>query len=82
MLQALSPADLLIRFDIMSIVGDVRRKACLSQKISRRLSREVSINAEQEQRIRTPEAEERATHCKRRLLTISRNLPGTCEEHQ
>ena len=37
-----------IRFDITSIGGDVRRKACLSQKISRRLSREVSTNTERE----------------------------------
>ena len=48
MLQALSPANLLIRFNIMSIVGNIRRKACLSQKISRKLSREVSMNTEQE----------------------------------
>jgi hypothetical protein len=48
MLQALLLANPPIRFDIMSIGGDVRRKACLSQKISRRLSREVSTNAEWE----------------------------------
>jgi hypothetical protein len=48
MLQALSLANPPIRFDITSIGGDVRRKACLSQKISRRLSREVSTNAERE----------------------------------